>query len=347
MVLADEGKWLVATVPGAGMVAFLSVHRMEAGKGNPVLGMIWDGDRAGSIYANVSGDGRLLFVSDERLHQVSVIDLDKARRTNFAQSSRIGSIPVGLAPVGLAFSRDGRYLFITSEVWGRIAQRASGERYVAPMPADETQANPWPMTCHPEVGRKTRKDKLIRWPEGAISVVSVARAAKDPGHSVIENVPAGCIPVRVVVAPDGRTIYVTARESNSLLAFDAEKLLADSKYALLASVPVGTSPVGLALVDRGRKAIVANSSRFGGSAGRDLVVVDTAEIRAGKATVVGMLPAGKFPRELHTTRDGQALILTNYGSQEVELIDLDRLRLLLKPVKNPGPEKAAPRTPAP
>ena len=344
IAFANDGKWLVATVPGAGAVVFLDVHRMETGKGNPFLGSIRDGERAGSIYAVASADGRFLFVSDERLHQVSAIDLDKARRTNFAQSSRIGSIPVGLAPVGLAFSSDNRYLFITSEVWGRIAQLPSGARIVVPMQGSgsETRANRWPMTCHPEVGGKTQNGKPIWWPEGAISVVDLARAEEHPARAVVGNAPAGCIPVRVVVAPDGKTVYVTARESNALLAFDAEKLVTDPEHALVGRVVVGRSPVGLAVVDRGRKAGVANSSRFGGSGGRDLTVVSMSGIREGQAKLEGTIPAGAFPRELHMTPDGRTLILTNFGSEQLELIDLDRLRRVLEPVKgSPAGRNAA------
>ena len=347
IAFANGGKWLVATVPGAGAVVFLDVHRMETGKGNPFLGSIRDGERAGSIYAAASADGRFLFVSDERLHQVSVIDLDKARRTNFAQSSRIGSIPVGLAPVGLAFSSDNRYLFITSEVWGRVAQLPSGAGMVVPMHGSGAQANRWPMTCHPEVGGETQNGKPIWWPEGAISVVSLALAEKDPARAVVGSAPAGCIPVRVVVAPDGKTIYVTARESNALLAFDAEKLVTDPEHALVGRVIVGRSPVGLAVIDRGRKAIVANSSRFGGSGGRDLTVVSMSGIREGEAKLEGTIPAGAFPRELHMTPDGRTLILTNFGSEQLELIDLDRLRRVLEPVKVSSAGKDAAKVPAP
>jgi DNA-binding beta-propeller fold protein YncE len=75
-------------------------------------------------------------------------------------------------------------------------------------------------------------------------VISVAEAERDPARAVRATVPAGCSPVRVVVSADGRTVWVTARESDDLLAFSAGSLLNDPSHALLAVVPVGEAPVG-------------------------------------------------------------------------------------------------------
>lgn len=335
--LTHDGSLLIVT--DGPMVAFMDVRRLESGKKGALLGLIRDGTEPGSVYANVTADDRLLFVSDEAAHQVSVIDLEKARHSNFSQSALIGSIPVGLAPVGLAFSKDGRYLFITSELW-RIApsspQTASGDGAPRSNQQDQPEAkeDTWPFTCKIEGGSSSPETIKARRPEGAITVVNISEAARDPGHAALTNVPAGCSPVRVEVAPAGAHVYVTARNSNALLVFDTRKLLNTPKNALVASVPVGTAPVGLALVDHGGQAVVANSSRFGGSGGQSLTVVDLSQMQARTAPIEGTIPVGSFPRELHTTPDGKTLLLTNFDSMQLELIDLDRLRTILKPVAN-------------
>ena len=45
----------------------------------------------------------------------------------------------------------------------------------------------------------------------------------------------------------------------------------------------------------------------------------------GAAAVVGSIPAGSFPREMRVTADGKTLILTNFGSRSIQMIDLARI----------------------
>jgi DNA-binding beta-propeller fold protein YncE len=122
---------------------------------------------------------------------------------------------------------------------------------------------------------------------------------------------------------------VTARNSNALLVFDTDKLRSDPGHARIASIPVGTAPVGIAVVDSGRKVIVTNSNRFAGSSNdhQTLTVVDATKVESGAGAIVGSLPAGAFPREMRVTSDGTTLIVTNFASNSVEIIDLARLPL--------------------
>ena len=102
----------------------------------------------------------------------------------------------------------------------------------------------------------------------------------------------GCNPVRVITSANGRVVWVTARASDALLAFSAARLRTDPGDALLADVPVGEAPVGLALVGNGTMVVVADSDRFS-SAGQhaSLAVVDVADALAGKPALLGYLPA--------------------------------------------------------
>ena len=47
-----------------------------------------------------------------------MFDLQAALADGFASSDFVGTIPLGEAPVGMAFAPDGRYLYATSEVAG-------------------------------------------------------------------------------------------------------------------------------------------------------------------------------------------------------------------------------------
>jgi hypothetical protein len=79
IALTHDGRLLIAAATDA--VVFLDVQRMTSGAADPVLGSFANGDRPGSIYANVTADDKLLFVSDERAAAITVIDPNGPART--------------------------------------------------------------------------------------------------------------------------------------------------------------------------------------------------------------------------------------------------------------------------
>jgi DNA-binding beta-propeller fold protein YncE len=247
---------------------------------------------------------KLLFVSEERARSITVIDLARARSNGYKADAIVGKIPVANAPIALTFSPDGKWLYTTSQ---------------GAMPDWH-----WPKACKPE-GRDPSTAEITN-PEGAVIVVDVARAASDPAQAVVARVPAGCSPVRMAITPDGARIYVTARNSNAVLAFDAAKLLSDPEHARVATASVGTAPVPIAVVDAGRKVIAGNSDRFGASTAlQSLVVLEAAKMEAGTDATLGTIPAGAFPREMALSADGHTLFLTNFGSNTLQVIDVERL----------------------
>ena len=303
MALTHDGKLLV--VSDNDRVAFIDTDRLVTGHGGALLGYLVDPAAKGRVYASITPDDRFAFIADENSATVSVIDLAKARASGFNASSTVGKIPTGAAPIAMVFSPDQKVVYITS-------QRA---------PANLG----WPIECKRE--GNAANDLTPVNAEGAIHIVDLARATTTPANAVIGNVPAGCSPVRLVLSPDGARAYVTARNSNALLVFDAGKLATDPRTALLGRVPVGTAPVGVAVINDGRQVVVTNSNRFGGSADdtQSVTVIDAAKISGGAGAIVGSIPAGAFPRELWVTTDGRTLILTNFGSRTVQMINLARV----------------------
>lgn len=307
MVLTHDGRTLI--VADGPRLAFVDVDKLVKTRRDAVLGYLDEpapNGRLGRIYANVTHDDKTLFVADENAQTISVVDLEKIRSSHFHASSIVGKIPTGMLPIALAFSPDEKLLYTTSQ-W-------------APAPLN------WPAECKRE-GATT--DTTSVNPQGAILIVDVERARTDPAHSLIGAVPAGCSAVRLALSPSGDRAYVTARNSNALLVFDTDKLRSDPGHARIASIPVGTAPVGIAVVDSGRKVIVTNSNRFAGSSNdhQTLTVVDATKVESGAGAIVGSIPAGAFPREMRVTSDGTTLIVTNFASNSVEIIDLARLPL--------------------
>ncbi|MGO9255298.1 MAG: beta-propeller fold lactonase family protein [Bryobacteraceae bacterium] len=302
MVLTHDGKLLIVAASDA--VVFLDVRQAISGVANPVLGSFSDGSGAGSIYANVTADDKLLFVSDEGRRSITVIDLEGARSNGYKAGAIVGKIPVGNAPIALTFSPDGKWLYTTSE--GALPDWN------------------WPKACKPE-GRDPATATIAN-PEGAVIVVDVARAKTDPSHSVVARIPAGCSPVRMAISPGGDRIYVTARNSNAVLAFDTAKLVSDPEHARVGMAPVGSAPVPIAVFDDGRKVLAGNSNRFAGSTEpQTLTVLDAAKIQEGAEATLGTIPAGAFPREMAVSSDGRTLFVTNFSSQSLQVIDLDHL----------------------
>jgi DNA-binding beta-propeller fold protein YncE len=191
----------------------------------------------------------------------------------------VGAVRVGALPVGIAYSPDGKTAYVTSE------EAHSGN-----------------------------VNSL-----GTLTLLSVAKAEQHPAASVEHSVVAGCAPVRVVVSPDGATVWVTARESDALLGFSATDL-ANGTPALVADVEVGQAPVGLALFDSGKRMLIADSNRFGGGSS-SLAVLNL----TGTPTLVGYLRAGGFPRQMTVEPGGEEIDVTNYASAQLETVPLSSL----------------------
>jgi DNA-binding beta-propeller fold protein YncE len=285
VTLTRDGRYLLVA-SGSGAVV-ISVSRAEQGRSDAVLGTLTDPrGGSGAIEVTVSPDGDYAFVTQEDSQRAAVFNLHRALTSGFGAGDFVGTIPLGLSPVGLAVSPDGRWLYATSEVMTRT----------------------------------------VRTNQGTLTVINLARAESDPAASVVATVAAGCNPVRVITSADGRDVWVTARESDDLLCFSATMLRADPARALVAVVRVGEAPVGLMLVRNGSLLVVADSNRFAAAgATSDLSVVDAAAALSGKPAVLGLIPAGQFPREMALEPDGQRLLVSNYQSDQLEAVSIPSL----------------------
>jgi hypothetical protein len=54
-------------------------------------------------------------------------------------------------------------------------------------------------------------------------------------------------------------------------------------------------------------------------------VIDASRVNQGSDAVDGTVALGHFPRELHATDDGEALLVTDFDSDQVELLSVARL----------------------
>jgi DNA-binding beta-propeller fold protein YncE len=296
LALTHDGQQLIVA-DNSGVVV-LDTARAEAGADNAVLGSLATGPQAGTIEVAVSPDDHFVFATNEYSRQsMVVIDLRAALSDGFVPAAQVGAVPLDYWPLGMAFSPDGRSLYVTS-----YASQEAVSLY----------------------GRSALGVAAGTHAVGTLSVVDVARAVQDPAQAVIGRAWAGCGPVRVALSASGDVAWVTAQVSNALLAFSTAKLLSDPQHALLATVPVGPDPTGLLLVNGGADVLVANSNRVtGGTSPETLSVVNTQRALAGQPAVTGSIPVGMWPRELASV--GQLAILTNFMSDSISLIDTAKL----------------------
>ena len=129
-------------------------------------------------------------------------------------------------------------------------------------------------------------------------------------------------PVRVITSADGKVVWVTARGSDAVLGFAAAVLRTDPGHALVARVPVGEAPVGLALADDGRRLIVE----------LEPLQRERGDIEPGRrerrrrprrpASAPRPDPDRAFPREMAVIPRTNTLLVTDYLAERVQAVNL-------------------------
>ena len=281
-VITPDGQYLLAG-DGSGAVV-INVAQAEQGGSDPIAGSLTSPGGTGGDQVRVTPDGRFAFVTLQSSNGVAVFDLQAAIASRFSSSHLVGTIPLGLEPVGLSFSPDGRWLYATTANLTKNSQ------------------------------------------QGGLSVIDVGQAETNPATALKATVPAGCVPIRVITSDAGKYVWVTARDSNALLAFSAARLLSDSRHALIAQVGVGQGPVGITIIGHSNRIIIADSNlhtRKGASA--NLIVVDAAAALAGKPALLGVIPAGLLPRQLAQVPGSTTLLVSNSTSEQLQAVDISNL----------------------
>jgi hypothetical protein len=285
---------------------------------------IHDSRAPGTFDLAITPDGSYAFVANEYGNELNVpvlwagtIGVVKIQRDWFGRFAT-GTTPVlvlnntnyiyirgGNTLPGVTVSHDGKRLYVTSEV-------------AEPGYENPTNSNNSTLvtgqTCVQDDGPKYN---------GLLTIIDVDRAKKGFGQaSILQSIASACSPARVVETADGQYIWVAARGSNLVLAFDVNKLLYSPNNALVGNWNSGgTAPVGMALFYRDQLLAVANSNRFtdGITGTTNVVILDVGNfLNPLGVTQVAEIPSESiysFPRGVTLGPDGSTLYVANYGCQ--------------------------------
>ena len=300
----------------------------------------------GALGITLTHDGQNLFLAAD----VGAIVVDVKRAIAGSSDAVIGVLNgttstqyPGNASVEVRLSKDDRYAFVSQEygpilgatpgnvdVFELEQPTCNGSMYGTPVGYIDlgiavvgTALSPDGLTLY----ATSQAQSFSNTSQGTLGVLDVKTLESYPSKALKSHVVSGCGPVRTIVSSDGKTVWVTARESNHLLAFDAAKLDNDPGKALLASVQVGTSPVGLTFARSETRILTADSNRFNyANTTTGLSVIDVEAVLAGSGqAVLGRIPTGLFPREFAVSRDGRTILVANYDSKQIQAVDVATL----------------------
>ncbi len=289
--MTSNGKFMLVAA-GSGIVV-MNVHNMEVGALPAAVGTLTVPGiqgNGGAVEVAVSPDNRFAFVTLKNVDVLAVFNLRKAIKKN---DFGIGEF-VGEIRLG------------TNTVG--LALSPDGKWiYVTSYAINDPQGT-----------------------RGLISVLRLTEAERNTKESRVSQTSAGCMPARVIASADGKTVWVTARGSNALLGFSASLLRTDPKHALIADVPVGNTPIGVALVNHDSRLVVADTNippdhSKATSPPGNLAVVNVAAALAGKPALLGYIPSGALPREFGIVPGGRNLIASDNGSMQLQVLDVSKL----------------------
>jgi DNA-binding beta-propeller fold protein YncE len=273
LALAADGRYLLVADDESGAVV-LSVAAAATGAGHVVAGVLSARPSAdgGAIEVAVTPGGRYAFVSNEDEGYVAVFNLQRALADGFGPADYVGAILTGVAPVGLALSPDGRWLYVTSEAEDPATSTGS----LAVINVAEAEAYPAgsvvgtvPAGCNP-VRVIASADGSVVWVAArgsdALLAFSAAKLRADPGRALLADVRVGELPVGLALVRDGSLVVVADSNrynvpgaTSSLAVVDVADALA-GRPALVGYLPAGGFPREMALEPGGATLLVTNDA---------------------------------------------------------------------------------------
>ncbi len=271
----------------------------------------------------ITPDGHYLVVADGS----GAVVISAAAAETGAARPVAGTLtsPAGSGAVEVVISADGKFAFVTLQNSKRMAVFNLGAGLAQGF-GRSAFVGYVPLPAQP-VGVASHDAWLyVTSLAGTLSVVSISTAETSPAHAVMATVRAGCGAARALISDSGKVVWVTARQSDSLLAFSTARLRTDPAHALIARVMVGETPLGETLADHGSRIIVADANlQHLAGVSSNLAVISTGKALSGRPALLGYLPVGPIPRQFAVEPGSTTVLVTVQGAHELEAIDVGGL----------------------
>ena len=208
--LTPDGHYLLAA-SGSGAVV-LRTARAEHGRAGSVLGTLSSPGGAGAVEVALSRDGRFAFVTLQGSGTLAVFNLAAALASGLRDSGFVGTVRLGVSPIGVTMSRDGQWLYVTTQKRDRQADQGTlsviNVRRAESDPARSVRSTA-PAGCDP--GRVITTGPTV-WvtarASNALLAFSAGRLLSDPGRALIAKVRVGQAPIGLTMLPGGQRILV-------------------------------------------------------------------------------------------------------------------------------------------
>jgi DNA-binding beta-propeller fold protein YncE len=292
----SHNKLNLYVATGYGAVIY-DVAKAVAGRNDSIAGVLSKDGYVGrsALTLSITPNDEFVFISQEfgsnvtyGFGAVEVYNVTRLDNGTVISTWR-GFIALGFATIGQQFSSDFTRLFVTSEMSNKATN------------LNETM--------------------------GVINILDVAKLKVTPGKSLINTVSAGCHPVRAQMTADKDELWVSLRDNNQALGFNATALALNlTENSQLATVNTGTSPIGMTTL--GKFIMTVDSNRFTyDNTSTGVTVINTMAARDQTKVTFPQIPTGAFPRTLAVNPAGNRLLVAEFDDSTVRVIDIHALNL--------------------
>ena len=279
------------------------------------------------------------FITNQGSEDLSVVDLDRGEV--------LRTTPIGGKPAGVAVAPNGSAVYVVSpegkyvSVLGR-----DGAEVLRRIPLD---GGPLGIAAHPS----ERRIYVADWYGARLWII-------DPEAGVVGEVATGDSPSGIAVTPDGALVLSADRDSDQVTIADA------ITGEVQARVKVGIRPFGITIGPDGRRAFTADVGSntvtvIDIAAARVLGTVPTGErpyavafaqgigfatdqygdtvtaFDAATLTPLGRIDVGEYPEGIAPSSDGRRLVVANWFSNSISVIDAETREVIHEIPVGDGP----------
>jgi len=195
---------------------------------------------------------------------------------------------------GLALSRDGKTLWVANAFGHSLSCFDTSGKLLHELTL-EADSYPYGLAWD----EKKNRLYVSLWNQAQVLVVNTETNAVEAHWSSQEH------PNELILAREGKVLYVANANRNTVSVFDTEagKAVEVIGTAIDPRAPSGSTPSSLSLTPDESVLFVANANT------NDVAVVNVKEL--GESTPLGFIPAGWYPTSVRVSRDGKTIYVAN------------------------------------